>query len=116
MILTTVLAPVASGLLTTISLDADIGKVLCILGFLGFATVVGIQTPLVALQAIMKQSDLPMGIVMTGFGATMGNSIWVVDSAAIFQSRLIVEIAKQTHQLIFATRYYRGLRKTQHYW
>ena len=33
MIATTVMAPVASGLLTTISLDEDIVKVLCLLGF-----------------------------------------------------------------------------------
>ena len=73
MIATTVkLAPVASGLLTTISLDEDTVKVLCLLGFLGFATGVGLSTPAVALQTMMKQGDLPIGIAAIAFGSTMG--------------------------------------------
>ncbi len=72
MVATTVLAPVASGLLTTISLDESIAKALCLLGFLGIATGLGIQTPVLALQTMMKPEDLPIGIAMLAFGATMG--------------------------------------------
>lgn len=43
MIATSVLAPIASGLLTTISPDDRVTKVLSLLGFLGLATGVGIQ-------------------------------------------------------------------------
>ena len=43
MIATTVLAPVASGLLTTIKFDDSEVKVLCLLGFLGLAVGIGLQ-------------------------------------------------------------------------
>lgn len=93
MIATTVMAPVASGLLTTISLDEDTVKVLCLLGFLGFATGVGLSTPTVALQTMMKQADLPIGIAAIGFGSTIGNAVWIVVSTTLFQNRLVAEIA-----------------------
>lgn len=93
MIATTVLAPIASGLLTTVSLDESVVKAACLLGFLGVATGIGIQTPILALQTLMKSKDLPIGIAAISFGASMGNAIWVVVSAALFKSRLVNEIA-----------------------
>lgn len=93
MIATTLLAPIASGLLTTISLDEGVAKAACLLGFLGIATGIGIQTPTLALQAMMKSKDLPIGIAAIVFGANMGNAIWIVVSAALFRSRLLSEIA-----------------------
>ncbi|KAH8662601.1 major facilitator superfamily domain-containing protein [Xylariales sp. PMI_506] len=93
MFATTLLAPVASGLLTTISLDESIAKVMCLLGFLGLSAGIGIQTPIVALQGIMKPNDLPIGIAATAFGATMGSAVWIVVSATLFQSRLVAELA-----------------------
>lgn len=95
MIATTLLAPIASGLLTTISLDEGVVKAASLLGFLGVATGIGIQTPILALQTIMKSQDLPTGIAAITFGASMGNAIWVVVSAAVFQGRLVSEV--QTH-------------------
>ncbi|KAK2595087.1 hypothetical protein QQS21_007172 [Conoideocrella luteorostrata] len=88
-----VLAPVASGLLTTIRLDEGVVKVACLLGFLGLATGLGIQTPILALQTILKTKDLPIGIATNTFGATMGNAVWIVVSATVFQNRLVSEIA-----------------------
>jgi hypothetical protein len=93
MIATTVLAPVASGLLTTISLDDSVAKVLCLLGFLGLAIGIGIQAPLMALQTTMKQHDLPIGMAISGFGTTMASSVWIVVSATLFTNRLLVEMS-----------------------
>ncbi len=62
MIASTLLAPIASGLLTTIGLDEGVAKAACLLGFLGMATGIGIQTPTLALQAMMKSKDLPMAL------------------------------------------------------
>jgi len=95
MITTTLLAPIAAGLLTTFGLDDPDAKVPALLGFLGIAVGLGIQTPTIALQTVMKPADLPMGIALLGFGATMGNAVWIVVSAALFQGRLGVEIAEQ---------------------
>ncbi|KXJ85579.1 major facilitator superfamily domain-containing protein [Microdochium bolleyi] len=95
MIFSTLLAPIAAGLLTTSSLDESLlipAKVPALLGFLGVAVGLGIQTPIIALQTIMAPADLPMGVALLGFGATMGSAVWIVVSAALFQGRLAVEL------------------------
>jgi hypothetical protein len=93
MIATTILAPIASGLLSTISLDESINKTIGLLGFLGLAAGVGLQAPIIALQTTMKQSDLSIAVAITAFGATLGNAVWVVVSTTLFQSRLNAELA-----------------------
>jgi hypothetical protein len=93
MIVTTLLAPVASGLLTTVQLEDQVVKVACLLGFLGVAIGFGIQTPIISLQTIMTPQDLPIGIASLYFGSTMGNAIWIAISAALFHNRLIAEVA-----------------------
>jgi hypothetical protein len=96
MIATTVLAPIASGLLTTVRLDDAPTKALCLLGFLGVSVGLGIQSPIIALQAFLDISDLPIGIAVLGFGATMGSAIWIVVSTALFQNRLITEVSSHS--------------------
>lgn len=79
--------------MTTIELDEAPTKILCLLGFLGLATGVSLQTPIIALQTIMKPKDLPIGLATLYFGAAMGNAVWIVVSAALFQNRLIAEVS-----------------------
>lgn len=43
MIATTILAPIASGLLTTTTVNEGVIRVLALLGFLGFAVGIGLQ-------------------------------------------------------------------------
>ncbi|KAH8203467.1 hypothetical protein TruAng_002338 [Truncatella angustata] len=93
MIATTILAPIASGLLTTIGLDDEPVKAACLLGFLGVAMGFGLQTPIISLQTTMSSKDLSTGLATLYFGATMGNAVWIVVSAALFQNRLIEEVA-----------------------
>ncbi|KAI1362035.1 major facilitator superfamily domain-containing protein [Xylaria arbuscula] len=96
MLATTILAPVASGLLTTIEFDESASKAAALLGFLGIAAGLGLQGPVVALQTTMKQPDLSVGVAITGFGATLGSAVWIVVSTAVFHSRLTTEIAQHS--------------------
>ncbi|KAJ3566810.1 hypothetical protein NPX13_g6996 [Xylaria arbuscula] len=96
MLATTILAPVASGLLTTIEFDESASKAAALLGFLGIAAGLGLQGPVVALQTTMKQPDLSVGVAVTGFGATLGSAVWIVVSTAVFHSRLTTEIAQHS--------------------
>ncbi|KAI1825545.1 hypothetical protein F4861DRAFT_538006 [Xylaria intraflava] len=84
MIATTALAPVASGLLTTIRSGQAVGKEDGLLFFLGLATGLGLRGPVGALQATMKQPDLSIGIAVTAFGATLGSAVWIVVSTTVF--------------------------------
>src|ERR1700753_937952 len=46
-----------------------------------------------ALQTMMKQADLPIGMAISGFASTLASSIWIVVSATLFTNRLADEIS-----------------------
>ncbi|KAI0140528.1 major facilitator superfamily domain-containing protein [Xylariaceae sp. FL1272] len=92
MIATSVLAPIATGLLSTVRLDESVIKAESLLGFLGVAMGVGLQAPLVALQTTVSNVDLPIALAVNLFGATLGNAVWIVVSSSIFHSRLVAEV------------------------
>ena len=89
---TSILAPVASGLLTTIDLNNDIVKASALLGFLGAAVGISIQSPQIAIQASLATKDVPIGGAILGFGAGMGSALWICASATLFQNRLVDEV------------------------
>ncbi|KAK5199607.1 hypothetical protein LTR92_000148 [Exophiala xenobiotica] len=92
MLATSILAPVASGLLTTIDLQGSIVKAAALLGFVGVANGLGIQGPQLAVQPVLDAKDVSMGSAMIVFGAGMGSALWVCTSATLFHQRLIAEI------------------------
>jgi hypothetical protein len=94
MLATSILSPIASGLLTTLDLDESIVKVLCLLGFLGVAIGLGLQGPLMAVQTVLDDKDISTGLAITGFGGGLGSSIFISVSATLFQSRLADELAQ----------------------
>lgn len=92
MLATSVLAPIASGLLTTLNLHEQVGKVVALLAVLGAAVGLGIQGPILAIQAVLPADDVSIGGAVINFGAGMGSSLWVCSSATLFQARLVDEI------------------------
>jgi len=61
MILTSILAPVASGLLTTIDPGTEAAKASSLLGLLGFAIGMGIQAPMSITSTILAPNELSIG-------------------------------------------------------
>jgi len=96
MFATCLLAPIASGLLSTIDLDDNLIKPLCYLGFLGFAIGIGNLGPSNALSAVLPLKDLPLGLAVTGFAGGMGSSLFVAASASLFQNRLVEEVGRSS--------------------
>ncbi|KAF5023421.1 hypothetical protein F66182_4521 [Fusarium sp. NRRL 66182] len=92
MIGTSVLAPIVSGLLTTLDLEEQITKAVLLLGFLGLAVGLGLQGPQVALQAVLPVEDVSVGGAVLSFGSGMGSALWICASATLFQDRLSREI------------------------
>ena len=91
---TSILAPIASGLLTTINLNENIGKASALLGFLGLAIGFGIQSPQLGVTASLSIEDISIGSGVITFGAGMGSALFVSASATFFNNRLIDEIQK----------------------
>ncbi|KAK5095440.1 hypothetical protein LTS08_008082 [Lithohypha guttulata] len=91
---TSVLGPIASGLLTTIDLDGSIVKAAALLGFVGAAIGFGIQAPLVATQATLSSKDVSIGAAILLFGGGLGSAFWICISVTLFQNRITEEIKK----------------------
>ena len=89
---TTVLASIAAGLLTTVDLDTDLAKLLCLLGLLGFAVGAGIQAPQVAAQTILPMKEVSIGISIVQFGSQIGPVVFLAASAGLFTNRLNAEV------------------------
>jgi len=92
MFATSTLAPIASGLLTTIDLDESTVKVAALLGFLGAAIGFGLQTPTLIVQTSLSPKDVSLGTAVIGFGGGMGSALWTCASATLFQNRLVEEV------------------------
>jgi MFS family permease len=92
MIVTTVVAAIAGGILTTLNIDENLLKVLLCLGALGFGIGLGIGQPINAVQTVLPEKDVPIGIAVLGFGGGMGSALFLAVSAALFQNRLVEEI------------------------
>ena len=93
MLATSIMAPIAAGLLTTLDLDESLVKVLCLLGFLGVSVGLGLQAPVVAVQTVLAPADVPIGMAITGFAGGIGSALFLAASAALFQNRLVEEVS-----------------------
>lgn len=89
-----VLAPIASGLLTTINISENVGKASGLLGFLGVAMGLGIQSPQLGVITSLSIDDVSIGIAIVSFGAGMGSALFVSASSTLFRYRLVDEIHK----------------------
>jgi hypothetical protein len=94
MFATSILAPIASGLLMTLDLDSSVVKAAALLGFLGVAVGLSVQSPQVAVQAVLAPKDVSIGGAIIMFGAWMGSALWICASATLFQNRLVDEVEK----------------------
>jgi hypothetical protein len=89
---TSILAPVASGLLTTINLDQSVGKATALLGFLGLAIGLGIQGPQLGVTTTLSIEDISLGTAVIMFGAGLGSALFVSAASTLFNNRLVDEI------------------------
>jgi MFS family permease len=92
MFVTTIIAPIAGGILTTLNMDENSVKVLLCLGVLGFAIGVGNGQPINAVQTVLADKDVSIGMAVLGFAGGMGSALFLAVSAALFQNRLVEEI------------------------
>ncbi|EXJ54367.1 hypothetical protein A1O7_09706 [Cladophialophora yegresii CBS 114405] len=93
---TSIFAPIASGLLTTLELNDSPVKVAALLGFLGVAVGFGIQQPVTAIMTVLSPKDIPMAMGVLALGSGLGSSAFIATSATLFQTRLVAEIANHS--------------------
>lgn len=92
MLATAVIAPIASGVLTTLNVEESELKVLLCLGALGFAIGLGTGSPTSAINTVLPVKEVSMGMAVLAFGGGMGGALFIAVSAALFQKRLVDEV------------------------
>lgn len=96
MLLTSVLGPIAAGLLTTLNVDADFAKMLIYQALLGFGVGIGIQGPQVAAQTVLKPSEAALGIAVVSFGQGIGPAIMLSAAQTLFADRLVADLGESS--------------------
>ncbi|RDW77375.1 hypothetical protein BP6252_05428 [Coleophoma cylindrospora] len=94
MIVTSVLAPIAAGLLTTIKVDAKLANLLGYQALLGFGSGIGFQGPQVAVQTILAPNDVPIGIAIIQFAQALGPALSVPIGQLIYTTQLTTNLKK----------------------
>jgi hypothetical protein len=94
MFFTSILTPVAAGLLTTIEINEKLASLICYQALLGFSAGIGLQAPQVAAQTILSQQDAPMGIAVVQFMQGLGPAIFVSAAQTLFTTRLTTDLGK----------------------
>lgn len=94
MVLTSIITPIAAGLLTTLEVDAKLVTLICYQVLLGVGAGLGFQGPQVAVQTVLAPEDVPMGIAIIQFGQGVGPAVFVTYAQTIFAGQLIEDLAK----------------------
>lgn len=84
MITTSILTPIANGLLTTLNQTTPIWKLIIYQSLLGIGVGIGFQGPQVAVQAVLSKQDTPVGIGIIQFAQGIGPAIFTAVSQSIF--------------------------------
>lgn len=91
---TALIAPISTGLLTTLTPHTPIAIPSFLAGLLGTSVALGLQGPQLAVQTLLPTRDIPLGTAMIMFGSGMGSALFVCSAATLFHNRLAVEIEK----------------------
>ncbi|KAI1385466.1 major facilitator superfamily domain-containing protein [Hypoxylon trugodes] len=98
-ILSGILVPIGSGILSLLGPDAAAAKWIGYQILLGLGRRVGLQMPVNAVQAILDPDLLPVGVSLIVFAQTFAGSITLTVANAIFNSRLRANISHLAPQV-----------------
>lgn len=115
MISTSLITPVATGLISALTKRSPLGTVLSYLGMLGLGTGIGFQGPQVAIQTIFSQSDSQIGLAIIQFAQGIGPAVFVAVAQSIFQKQLAVYILQDAPHADLAALAEQGLHVPRGY-
>ncbi|KAH7141523.1 permease of the major facilitator superfamily [Dactylonectria estremocensis] len=88
MITGSILMPVFAGLLTTLTVESNLARILLYAGFYGFAVGIGFQSPQIAVQASLPDTDANLGLAVILFAPQFGPAVFISAAQSILGSRL----------------------------
>ena len=94
MILGGVLMTIGMGLITTFTPQATKGVWIGYQVLVGFGIGAGMQQSMLAIQAVLSNTDLPIGTSLVIFSQTLGGAIGITIGQSIFGNQLVKDILK----------------------
>lgn len=93
MLFTSIILPISTGLMTSVATDTSVVKLIVYTGLSGFAYGIGFSGPQNAVQTVLPQEDIPLGLSAMLFAQSFGPSVAIVGAQAIFTGRLSANLA-----------------------
>ncbi|MCJ1281990.1 hypothetical protein MMC26_001313 [Xylographa opegraphella] len=88
-ILSSVLMAIGAGLLSTFRVGTGSAEWIGYQVIAGFGVGLGIQTPVIAIQTVLRLEDVPVGTSLILFAQTMGGAVFVSVAQNIFTNKLL---------------------------
>ncbi|MCJ1377428.1 hypothetical protein MMC17_000523, partial [Xylographa soralifera] len=88
-ILSSILMAIGAGLLSTFRVDTGSSEWIGYQIIAGFGVGLGIQTPVIAVQTVLRLEDVPVGTSLILFAQTLGGAIFVSVAQNIFTNKLL---------------------------
>ncbi|KAK8055147.1 hypothetical protein PG993_000374 [Apiospora rasikravindrae] len=103
MIAATVLMSIGAGLLSTFQPATSRAAWIGYQVVFGFGVGLGMQQPLMAVQAVLNMADVPTGTAIIVFAQTLGGSLFVSVGQSVFTNQLVKSLAANVPSLSPAT-------------
>jgi len=92
MILSSVLASIGAGLITTFQVDTPSGQWIGYQILFGAGLGLGMQQTLIAVQTVLPKADVPIGTAIVMFAQTLGGAIFISVAQNVFTNKLLAEV------------------------
>lgn len=88
LVLSSILRSVGAGALTTLHPSSAKWEYILYQAVFGFGDGCGMQVPMIAVQTVLSEKDIPMGISVLIFAQTMGSAIFIAVGQSVFNDQV----------------------------
>lgn len=92
MLTTSTLMPIATGLMTTLHIDSNLGTFIGYSTLMGLAGGIGFQSPQFAAQTILSDDDTHIGLAVIIFAQNFGPAIFLSVAQTVLSDRIVVNL------------------------
>jgi MFS family permease len=92
MLLASIIMPIAAGLITTFKIDTSFERLILYTGLSGLAYGIGFIGPQTAVQTVLPEEDVPLGLSIMLFAQSFGPAVAVPIAQVLFTNRLSINL------------------------
>lgn len=103
MLFSSILMPIFAGIITTFGADTNLAQFILYSGVYGFASGIGFNAPISAVQTVLPTDDVSLGLSIVLFAQHLGPAVSVAIAQFIFTNQLSTNLARVVPGLNLAT-------------